>query len=224
MKLKKILPFIIVLIFGFFVSLLYLFLETSNAHTAEDVMRQVVAGEMKEFPIGTKFYYTEKGASYSKSEENEFLTSSPIYSKNADYMVIPEYAIYVKPSGVEYKQIPCFTKVTFGVNTIINNKQISEGFIFDGIDTYTFLEDSIIELNGVTRDFAAYSTITVYNNNFYCLYEFGSEEVEYGEHLTSALKVSTTNYTVDIFNDVLYTRDDEKILIYNDPMSLEVLE
>lgn len=223
MRKNKYITIVALTVFIGFIALLLLFLQTSSAYTTKQITWQMTAGEKKEYESGTKFLYGDSGPTYADAAQNEYLESNPIYTQDKSKLIVPEYMIYVNPTTLSYKQIPCFTEVITGNNSVINGVELAGGFLFDGKNTYTFLEACSIEINGKKIELAAYSTITLYNNNIYTYYDYSTDTVHFDESVSLVLKVECTGYSVDITNDVLYTEKGDKILIYNDPHTLELL-
>lgn len=223
MKKKKLIPIGIVLAFIGVISMLFFMLRTNTAYQSNQLMYQMVAGMRSEYQGGSKFLYGDKGPTYSGADINEYISNAPLYSLDKTVMVIPVYSIYVNPYVISYQQVPCFSEITFMESAKINGKPLVGGFIFDGISTYTFLEDMQVELNGVMKNLTAYSSITISNGNLYSIYNFDTDTVEFGEYATKTLDVLNEDYRVDILNDILYDSKGERNLIHNNPMVLEVL-
>lgn len=223
MKKNKYLTLIIVVIFTGCISLLFLFLKTSNVYTAEEEMWQVVSGNKSTYENGTRFFYSDKGPSYEGATTNEYLVTTPLYTESGDKIVIPENSVYIDKSLTKYAQIPCYTSIYIGDTLSIENVEVSGGFIFDGVNSYTFLDDMVLEVNGLEVNVVALSSIAITSDKVYSLYHFDTQEVVVGINETNVVKATSKNYSIDLLNDVMYTIENEKILIYNNPDSLEPL-
>lgn len=223
MKKNKYLPLIIVVIFAGCISLLFLFLTNSNVYTAREEIWQIVAGSKIEFEEGTKFSYGSKGPSYEGASENEYLYTTPLYTVGGNEIIIPEYSVYIDKTLTKYAQIPCYTSVYSENKIQIENIEVDGGFIFDGVNSYTFLDDMVIEINGLEVEAPALSSIMITNDNMYSFYRYDLDEIQVGTNETVSMMAKCGEYSIDLLNDLMYTREEEKILIYNDPDSLDTL-
>ncbi len=223
MKKNKYLTLIVIVIFAACVTLLFLFLKTSNAYTAKEDLWQIVSGSRVEYEKGTKFSYSDKGPSNQGAGDNEYLVNTPLYAESGEEIVIPEYSVYIDKSLTKYAQIPCYTTIYTGESLKIESVEVSDGFIFDGKNSYTFLEDMVLEINGLEVEVSALSSIVVTNDKVYSLYKYDMEEIEVGTNETQSMVAKCADYRIDLLNDVMYTRENDKILIYNDPETLDPL-
>lgn len=223
-SIQKFIPIFLILSFSFFVAMVVLFLTNTKAYTLDNDGFQVVGGIAMEYDTGTEFIYDETGATFDGADDYEYLDSSPLYVLDGDLMVIPEYSIYVNPRAIAYYQIPCFSELEYASSTIINEVGVTGGFIFDGQNTYTFLDDMTVRINGEDVEMGKYSTISLYSNNVYSYYNFTDGTIVVDTIITNVLKASCSDYSVDLLNDILYTSSNEEILLFDDPELLDVIE
>ncbi|WP_249028920.1 hypothetical protein [Tannockella kyphosi] len=223
-SIQKFIPIFLILSFSFFVAMIFLFLDSTNAYDLENDAYQVILGMKVEYDSGIEFVYDDVGATYEGADVYEYLDTSPLYMVDESYMVMPDYTIYVDARGIYYYQVPCFTEVNYESGTIINGVGVSGGFIYDGQNTYTFLDEMTVRINGVDTELGKYSTVSLTVDGLYSLYNKTDETMEYGYIYTSTLEASCSDYSVDLLNDILYTSNNEKILLFDDPELLDVIE
>lgn len=223
-SMQRLIPIFLILSFSIFLAMMYLFFNTTNAYTLKGDAFQVVVGVELNYEEGLKFIYDETGPTYDGAELYEYLDSSPIYMVEDQYMVMPEYTIYVNPRGINYYQIPCFTEVNYESSITINEVGVSGGFIFDGKNTYTFLEDMTVRVNGEDIEVGKLSTISLATNEIYSLHNTLDESIIVDAIITGTLEATCVDYSVDLLSDILYTSNNEKILLFDEPELLDVIK
>jgi hypothetical protein len=190
-----------------------------------------------------------EGATQIRHEEDVFfvknsgveqeLPHAPIYFTNDENRVyIPNQMIYVDPSGARPPQRTGFNTellrepgATPGSTTVIATVNgdpvtLTDGFLFDGHNTYLFLEPMTLVWGDNKLEVPVYSFAVVYYNlrfEIYPLFDEGNITVEQsGDDIIRAVADSGA-YTIDMSKDILQTKEGE-LLLFTEPSLLEFVE
>lgn len=186
---------------------------------------QVFAGSKIEYSSTTKLIYTDNGIAI-KGDEDSVLSSGPLYQKDdANSIIVPADMVYCNPSTRKYYRIDALSTLVYKDDHIeIDGKKIMNGFLFDGENTYIFLEKVKVDLNGKEVEMAPFSTISVSTNNVYSGYDCGSQTIYFDQLLKDSINVTGRNFTLDVVSDVYYDTDKQPNLIFNRPDLLDSLK
>lgn len=185
---------------------------------------QVSAGEKVSYEKGTKFIFTKEGTSYKGAEANECLTSNPLYfKKNTKDILLPEDQIYVAGRKAIYKKAEAFSTFSVKDGLTYNDSVIEGGFIFNGTNTYTFLESMTLTVNGEEIELGPLSSITLGQDAYY-LYNTATKEIKLDHLNVDKVEAKNADYSIDLVNDILYTSSGDKILLYTKTDQLEDLK
>lgn len=220
---KYVLGFLI-LSFGLVFAMIYMFFNYTSAYKLSEDAFKIIAGQIRTFEEGTEFIYDETGPTYKGASDNEYFDATPFYLEDGSLLIIPETSVYVDARNVLFFQVPSFSEVTCEGATTINNADINDGFIYDGKNIYTFLDEMVITINGVEIELGRYSSISLSTNGLYVLYNTADESVSLDYVYTDTLVASCTDYTVDVLNDILYPYNGDGVLLFTKPDLLEVIE
>jgi hypothetical protein len=179
------------------------------------------------------------------------LPHAPVYfSNDKGHVFLPNQMIYVDPTGTSplrrtgYNTELVRTAAGDGgggaaggttgaasaagsVVAHVNGEEatLTGGFLFDGHNTYVFLEPMTVIWGGQEREMPAYSFAVVHYNLRFELYpqfdEGGIVVEQNGEDIVRAVAASGA-YTIDMSKDILQTTEQE-MLLFTEPSLLEFL-
>lgn len=204
------------LMLGIFIvcGLIFILLNTSSSYTLSQDAFQIVAGQKVVFKSGTSFLYKENGVTYKGAEDNEYIASTPLYLDN-NQIVIANDSIYIDARKVTFHKFIGLNEVTNDGQIKYKNSFVNGGFIYDGKKTYTFLEKMELDVNGKKIEVGPFSSITMSSNKMYCLYNTSKKGIDVDKVYSDSIYATCTDYRIDIANDVLYDKDDKKLLLVN---------
>lgn len=224
---KKQHKFLILYITGLFLvvmAVIFIFFINSSAYTLKENGFQVVAGNKKKYTSGTNFIYDETGPTYKGAQDNEYIVNSPIYLSKSKSIVIPDDSIYFSGRDSNFRRITSFSEVSNEKGLYINDVEVFGGFIYDGKNTFTFLEEMDLTINGKNVVVKAFSSITTTSTNTYSLYNTSDKTIQVDYIVTDSLEAKGVDYRIDIRNDIMYIQDDQKVLLFNRADLLEELD
>ncbi|MDY3814440.1 MAG: hypothetical protein SOZ61_09270 [Candidatus Copromonas sp.] len=176
-----------------------------------------------QYKDGTVTAKTEKG--------KEILDSTPLYDGDGNGLLPRDYIWYDLETG-KIKRISHFAsfETADGVTTIKDGNKTAEqarGFLFDGTDTYVFLESVILSAGDEKKTVPALSYAVARYGNSLQFYEYKKDGGEStvlwcGEE---EQKASFTDGTVvDLGTDTMYLKNGTWQLLMGDPQVLDTMD
>lgn len=176
----------------------------SDATYFLDAMDYIVpAGSVAKVDSKTKDITIERNKDFSLEA-----TGTPVYYNEIPKLVLMKDLAYIKPAnGVIYPyRLSYFTEISIepnGVSTIMrdtNSKLETDGFLFDGNNTYVFLEDTYLEYSNKRVSLPAFSYVTVLKDNYVEFFDYNSKQITlenteypvYARNLNDSYKVNLT--------------------------------
>ena len=185
---------------------------------------QISVGTKNKIEKGTEFVFKSNGTTFKNADSGQYLTASPLYFDNdSKRIVIPQDLIYVEGRKASFKKVAAFKEFSTKDGLTYDGNVIMGGFLFDGVNTYTFLEKMEITVNGETFEIDPFSTVTVTDDVYY-LYNTKNKEVKFDYLQTSNLTAKNSDYSVDLLNSIFYTSSEDKVLIYTKIDNLDELK
>lgn len=223
-KKQALYPVFIMIAFSLLALMIFLFMNNSSSYVLKEDGYQVMIGERFDYASGTAFEYREMGVALKEAKQGEYIPNSPIYLKeNKNTIIIPNDTIYCSGQIELSKKVMSFSEISYDSVLHYNKVSLTGGFLFDGRNTYTFLEPMTVEINGQSYKVGRYSSITVIPNQAYCLYNTTNDQIMMEAGLSS-FKAKCKNYTIDLENDILYSKNNEKILLFTNVDVLDELK
>lgn len=207
------------------IAIVYFFFLNDNAYQMSADGFQIVSGEKKEFSKGVKFVYQENGITYQGAKDNEYLSSSPLYfndDKNA--ILTAQEFVYVEGKSAKMRKTPTFSTIRLNQGIHCNNIRLLGGFLFDGNNTYVFLEKMSVKVNGREVHLTPLSTMVVNGNTIYFYYDNQRDQIEMDYIYTDSIIAKCDDYEIDLINDILMIDQEEKVLLYTKPELLDELK
>lgn len=203
-----------------------LFLNTASPLTMKDDGFQISAGRKDVLKKGTKLTVEEAGTTFRGAAEQQFLNTSPIYYENAGEIILPYDMVYVNARETIFLKAERFQTLSMQGSDVLYERQRlkDHGFLFDGKNTYVFLEKTVLKINGKTQTIGPLSCIMLYTSNTYTLYDTDSKSIQAEQIYQEHVEALTGDYRVDLVNDILYGEQDEKTLLFDRSDLLEPLK
>lgn len=169
---------------------------------------------------------------FNYNNEKLLLNTSPLYFKNTTKLVLPYTTSIVNPvdSGKANK-INYFSMLyqKDGCIFLESNdtlKELRDGFIYDGVDTYIFLEETIIEFNGSKYEVSPFSYIIApYNGTMEMyLYDIDKYIIEDIENIEIVATSKKSQYQIHLQNDMLVKEEGQEQLLFKQVEKLDNLK
>lgn len=231
-RLRKILMIMIPADLVVVVALLVLqFARIAGGYTVEGTAYRYYAGNKAQMADGTHLSLQADGTTWMDGAGVEgSLTSLPIYYEDRQTVVIPSSMVYYESGSSLAQRAECFTELNYlengAVTAVHGGKEtsLSRGFLFDGEDTYIFLEPVTLSFDGYEIDLGIMSyVIADYRNNMMIYNRSdGSMSMEVPDGPATAAAESG-NYVLSLYNDSLTLHDGSKVLLFTRPDLLEGL-
>lgn len=151
------------------------------------------------------------------------LDSKPVYySDIKNQVLLPEdmEIVYPVSGGLIYK-VNHFTNIiqkeeSIYLKTQISKKNIQNAFLYDGEDTYVFVEKTTITLDDGTKiEVSPLSYAQVRYNESIEIYNYEKDECTYIESPSKNVIAQTDNYSINISTDSIKYGDKQQLLIKN---------
>lgn len=207
------------------------FAQMAGNYTIEGTAYRYYAGQQIQLSDGTKLSRNAEGQTIMKGGQLEGeMTSLPVYYEDRQTVVLPYPMVYYESGNVVGVRADCFTELDYldngAVTAVLGNRQESlvRGFMYDGEDTYLFLEPVTLSFNGYRIELGAMSYIIADYQNDIMVYNRadGTMTMEPSTGAVTAQAVSG-DYTVSLLEDSLTLQDGTKVLLFTQPDLLDGL-
>lgn len=154
-----------------------------------------------------------------KDKKKMNLDSNPIYYKNDDKVIFPQNMSIVFPkSNVEQLKVNYFTTVNKEGKTIYIDRTIKKSplyncFLYDGDNTYFFIEETDIEFNDKTYKLSPLSYVILNYDNNIQIYDYKEDKIYYEEIGDKEVFAKTESYTINLSIDAVELGDKQRLLM-----------
>ena len=129
--------------------------------------------------------------------------SEPIYYKKKKKVIFPNSMSIVRPTlGMKQDKLNYYTTLeykepTTKISNINLDMDISNAFIYDGINTYFFIDDVVVEFGNEKINLPSFSYIRCGYKDYLYIYNYDTKEMNYYEKLSDIVYAKTDNYTIN---------------------------
>lgn len=191
---------------------------------------QIFGGARMSYSKDTRFYQDE-GRTYIKDgEKNLESTNTPLlYNTGGKLTLVNDMLLMVPSESMDVKRVLTFSTVSMAggrVNIDKNDARAQSygGIMYDGVDTYIFLEDVKLEIGTEEYDLAPLSYAVVsYNDRveFYNSADDSSEIIGLGN--TNVFATLKSGPRFDLSTDVIF-KDGQEALLYTSVDKVDAIE
>ncbi len=149
------------------------------------------------------------------------LYGEPIYYSKAKKIIIPVNYSFVSYSNGVQKKVPYFTVLSekyddyYLTNKNLNYKA-NKGFLFDGSDYYIFINNCVVNFNGMSVKITPFSFVNyVYDTNELFIYDYASGKMNNYENVTGDVFVTNDEFKLNVSSDLIIINNKEKLLMKN---------
>lgn len=183
----------------------------------------------KKIHIGSDSKIIEKNnKTYLKNDTETLLQTTPIYMEDDTSIFFPYDYVYYNPRNSYLARAKKFNKVSktesgyqYKSKDSVN---VPNGFLYDGENTYVFLEDVTLTFANYSINVPAMSTIIVETNKQMIIYDLNKKELNTFDIYGYDVEVKLNDYYVNCATDVLIDSKDNKQLIFSNPEILDEIK
>lgn len=178
-----------------------------------------------EVPAGSTAKVNAKTKNICIDRKNDYelpATSIPIYYNDQKKVVLMQDMALLKPQfgNVESYRLPYFTELSMDSNYGVtisrdsNSRYQMGGVLFDGENTYFFLEDEYLQILENRIKLPAYSYAYVIKNNYieYFNYETKESKIEYIDQIPVYVRDEDDTYRINLSTDIISFNSDDVML------------
>lgn len=207
------------------------FAQMAGSYTVEGTAYRYYAGQKTPLADGTRLSVNAEGVTEMKGSQLEGeMGSLPVYYEDRQTVVLPQAMVYYASGSVTGVRADCFTELDYldngAVTAVSGNREASltMGFMYDGQDTYLFLEPVTLSFNGYQIQLGAMSYVIADYQNDVMVYN-RSDGTMTMEPPTGAVtaEAASGDYTVSLLEDSLTLQDGTKVLLFTRPDLLDGL-
>ena len=92
---------------------------------------------------------------------------------------------------------------------------IANAFVYDGVNTYFFIDDVEIEFGKEKIKLPSFSYVRCDYKDYLYIYNYETKEMNYYEKVDNIVYAKTNNYTINLSTDNLSVGDNSIILVKN---------
>lgn len=205
------------------------FAQAAGSYTVEGTAYRYYAGQATRVAEGSVLSRTGEGETIMLSGGSQSeLTSIPVYFEDRQAILLPQPMIYYAADGANGVRVECFSEIRYadhgGASVVSGGKEIplSGGFLYDGTDTYLFIEPVTLYFNGYKLELGQLSYLVADYQNSMMVYNRGDGAMML-EPITGGARVETVNgrYTVELIEDSMTMGDGTRRLLFTRPELLD---
>lgn len=199
-------------------------LDRGSTYTFKGTARQYYAGNAAAVESGTKLKRSQKGETLLVKGGQSIQTDLPIYPTDSRRVVLPTDMVFVAPRSDKFYRMSYFTEVECQPGgTVIARRgndraTVEQGFLFDGKDTYLFLEPMTVSVNGRTLQLPALSYVEAVYGGYVMVFNYETKEcfVELSDGSGTAQPPSG-DYEISLLGDSMTMHDGSRSLLATEP-------
>lgn len=200
-------------------------IKNESTYTISDPAYQYYAGSA--FPIQNQAsLQTDADGSVvmNVNGEDQKVADLPIYYESRRSILLPEAMVFYVPREDFYAQAERFTEVLCEENGTVHfikgekDNIVQNGFLFDGMDFYLFLEPVTLRFNGYTISLPALSYVEAIYSGDVMVFNYETRECFMESPTGDVLaEVVSGDYTISLLNDSITLYDGSKTLLFTRP-------
>lgn len=199
-------------------------LDRGSTYTFKGTARQYYAGNAAAIESGTKLKRSQKGETLLAKGGQSIQTDLPIYPTDSRRVVLPTDMVFVAPRSDKFYRMSYFTEVECQPGgTVIARRgndraTVEQGFLFDGKDTYLFLEPMTVSVNGRTLQLPALSYVEAVYGGYVMVFNYETKDcfVELSDGSGTAQPPSG-DYEISLLGDSMTMHDGSRSLLATEP-------
>lgn len=230
---RAIASFVIVVIAAIILGVVAWVTLESNTSKPEGALYQYFLGVPVEYEDGGKLKFDENSDLVLETDGGDAaLDTTPVYYRDEDRFIVSLDMSYVDAALQKEYYVPVLSEFIIEEDRVYftgygdQKKQISNGFLYDGVDTYVFLEDSIVYIKGNPIAIGKFSFAKITSKGSYIIYDYAEKELRSGDVGNYEVKMENARgtYDVSLSYDKAVLGDGTERLLFVIPNRLDLLE
>lgn len=229
---KLVITFFVIIAAAVVIGLAVLMLKDSKTAVFGEGFYQYFMNERYDYPAQANLFIGKDGVVCSYNDKESPTDTTPVYfSDSVRFMTVRPMSFVDPYKGLE-QGITLFTKFEKDKKGNIyrltgkTKKEIDSGFLYDGKDTYVFLEAMVIYLDGKKYELTPFSFVVVDAMCNVRMYDYESDKLTQVEVISCDVTVSTAydTYSVSLHTDTMIMSDGQERLLFVEPELLDPIE
>lgn len=182
--------------------------ESDATYFADGVDYSIKEGSVAKVDAKTKTILIERDNDYSLPAQG-----IPVYFNDVKKVVLMKDSAFLRPvnGNVYVNRLSYFTEISMGANNLItikrdtNEKNEMGGIIFDGNDSYFFLEEMFLEIGNRRMSIPAYSYVLAIRDNYVEYFNYDTKEITIEGIEGTSIYVRDINdsYRINLTTDII---------------------
>lgn len=210
------------------------YIGNKDSITLRETVLVSIMGDKQEYFEKTRLRYQEETGQVSLENQGRtlLLNGAPVYRMESGGLVLSTKMLYLNYATNVIGRVNHFAQVSEagGIASIISGgrkeHQFNGGCLYDGDNTYIFLEPVTIVWGEDRLTLSPLSYIAVFNRQGFYYYSAADRQAAYvssGEEMVKAA-AGNGDYTLNLSNDIADMEDGRSFLLPPDPEAFEVLQ
>ncbi len=211
------------------VLLVYWYVDGLSAYKPGVGTYQIIGQTVLEYAPNATFRSSDGNQTVTSGSDKMPMLDTPILYRGDTKLTLSRNMLLMVPSeGTKVTRINQFTTLTKGESlityTLDNKSAVSYGgFLYDGEDTYIFLDDSVLTIGPLDIELPALSYARVQYNNTVEYHNSETDESDIYPLHDVEVTLKTKDYELNLGKDVIYTNMGEALL-YSAVDNVKVIE
>lgn len=224
--------FFVIIAAAVVIGLAVLMLRDSKTQVIGEGFYQYFFNQRYDYPKEAKLYIGKDGVVCSNEGKESPTDTTPVYFSDSKKFMTVRPMSFVDPYNGLEKNVPLLSQIekdkkgNVYINVGETKKDISSGFLYDGEDTYVFLEAMVVQLDGKKYELTPFSFMVVDADCKVRLYDYKTDTFTQTQVINGEVKVLTAydTYSVSLHNDTMVLADGQERLLFVEPELLDLIE
>lgn len=210
------------------------YIVNKDSMTLRETVMVSIMGDKEEYKGTTKLKYRDSdGEVILQNEARSLLLSgAPVYCMESGDAVLSRKMIYSNYETGLVRRVNHFARVSVsdGVVSIRTGgkkeHQLNGGYLFDGMNTYLFLEPVTVSWGGETLELAPLSYISVFNQKGFYYYSQEDRAADYVSSGEETVRAASADggYSLNMSGDIADLDSGKSFLLSPSPDAFELLK
>lgn len=202
--------------------------------TLKEPVAVVLMGEQQAYTGKTILHYDDKTGEVTLKNKNRslLLSGAPVYCRESESLVLSRKMAYSNYRTGLFGRVNHFAKISLenGMTSVYTGKksgrQLKDGYLFDGKNTYLFLEPVTVTWGEESLSLRSLSVMTVYNQQGFCYYSYEDGQSGFIINKESPVYAAAGDgrYVLNMSNDMVDLDSGKSMLLPPNPDMFELLK
>lgn len=210
----------------------WVFLGNKDILVINEDLQISMIGTIEDYKGKTKMHYENGAMQFENGTTKLTLQGVPVYYKDQDKVILTKSMIFTNYDTSTLNRVSYLTTLQKNDNvfeiTIEKNKErtVSGGYLFDGKNTYLFLDPVTVTWNDMVLELAPLSYIYVANKQCFYYYSSDTKEADYIEIESGAVlaEEQTGKYVLNLSQDMVDLPNGKSLLLMSNPEAIDLMK